>query len=238
LAYFGDDFSSVGASSARDLGCGNCDNCLTPPATWDGTEAAQKLLSAVYRTHQRFGAAHIVDVLLGNATEKVTRNHHDTLSVFGIGTELTAQSWRSVIRQLIVREYLRVDHDRYGALRLTGESRRLLRGEIGLRLREDPKEPVARKKAARSTIASSLSKETLTEEDRVLWEALRECRRRIAAEQGLPPYVIFHDATLLAMVEHRPESAGEMLALSGVGKTKLERYGTEFLELIRGVRGR
>ena len=97
---------------------------------------------------------------------------------------------------------------------------------------------MARKKAARSTVTSSLSKETLTEEDRALWEALRECRWRIAAEQGLPPYVIFHDATLLAMVEHRPKSAEEMLALSGVGKTKLERHGTEFLELIRGVRGR
>jgi ATP-dependent DNA helicase RecQ len=226
LAYFGD----VGAASGRDLDCGNCDNCLAPPATWDGTEAAQKLLSAVYRTGQRFGAAHIVDVLTGNATEKVTRNGHDTLSVFNIGTELTPQAWRSVIRQLIVQGYLKVDHDRYGALALTVESRRLLRGEIGLRLREDPKEPVVRKK---SRAATATSKETLTDEDRALWEALRDCRRRIAAEHGLPPYVIFHDATLMQMVEHRPKNSEEMLALNGVGRTKLERYGEEFLGMIR-----
>jgi ATP-dependent DNA helicase RecQ len=217
LSYFGD---------ALDNDCGNCDNCLVPPATWDGTEAAQKLLSAVYRTGQRFGAAHVVDVLSGNATEKVTRNGHDGLSVFDIGTELAPQVWHSVIRQLVVRGFLKVDHDRYGALALTGESRRLLRGEAGLSLREDPKGPVARKKPR-------AAKEELSDQDQALWEALRECRRRIAAAHNVPPYVIFHDATLMQMIERRPASAQEMLALSGVGRKKLDRYGKEFLEVVR-----
>ena len=215
LAYFGD---------ALDSDCGNCDNCLAPPATWDGTEAAQKLLSAVYRTGQRFGAAHVVDVLLGNATEKVARNGHDRLSVFDIGGERTQQSWRSVIRQLVVQGFLRVDQERYGALVLTEQSRPLLRGEIEVRLREDPKEPAIRKKAKASTAAEALS-----DEDRAVFESLRELRRRIAAEQGVPPYVIFHDATLVQMALEKPASSEALLELSGIGLTKLEKYGDAFL---------
>jgi ATP-dependent DNA helicase RecQ len=222
LSYFGDTL---------DEGCGNCDNCLAPPATWDGTEAAQKLLSAIYRTGQRFGAAHVVDVLSGNATEKVTRNGHDRLSVFDIGTELSPHAWRSVIRQLIVQGYLKVEHARYGALALTTQSRHLLRGEIALKLREDAKELVLRKKPR------APAKATLTEEDRALWERLRECRRRMAAEHNVPPYVIFHDATLMQMVEQRPATAEALLALNGVGRTKLERYGEEFLEVLRDSAG-
>jgi ATP-dependent DNA helicase RecQ len=216
LRYFGDD---------PDEGCGNCDNCLSPPDTWDGTDAARKLLSAVYRTDQCFGAAHVVDVLTGKATDKVSRNAHDTLSVFGIGAQTKAQTWRSVIRQLIVQGYLRVDHLRYGALTLTEESRQLLRGEISLRLREDPEEALPSRQARPV-------KEVVAEQDRALWDALRECRRRIAAEHNVPPYVIFHDATLMQMVEYRPGSADELLALSGVGTKKLERYGAEFLDVI------
>ncbi|HUF72691.1 MAG TPA: DNA helicase RecQ [Gammaproteobacteria bacterium] len=219
LDYFGD---------VLDADCGNCDNCIAPPVTWDATEAAQKLLSAVYRTGQRFGAAHVVDVLLGNATEKVVRNRHDELSVFDIGAELSQQTWRSVIRQLVVRGYLRVDQERYGALVLTGQSRSLLRGETRLGLREDPKTAVvAKKKAKASTTAEALS-----EGNRELFEELRELRKRIAAEQGVPPYVIFHDSTLIQMTEARPESPGEILAISGVGKTKLEKYGDAFLRLL------
>jgi len=223
LAYFGDKL---------EHDCGNCDNCLAPPATWDGTEAAQKLLSTVYRTGQRFGAVHVVDVLLGNPTEKVTRNGHDRLSVFDIGTELSLQAWRSVIRQLIVQGYLRVDHDRYGALALTPESRRLLRGEIELRLREDPKEPAQRKKPRAAT-----AKEALSDDAHALWVSLRECRRRIATEHNVPPYVIFHDATLLQMVEERPKSPAALLELNGVGQTKLDRYGEAFLRVIRDGEG-
>jgi ATP-dependent DNA helicase RecQ len=220
LKYFGDVLAER---------CGNCDNCLAPPDTWDATEAAQKLLSAVYRTGQRFGAVHVVDVLVGSSTEKVTRNGHDELSVFDIGGELAPAAWRSVIRQLVVQGYLQVDPERYGALALTQESRALLRGETDVRLRVDPKEPVVRKKARSATSADALA-----DSDRELWNALRACRQRIAAEHGVPPYVIFHDATLLQMIAAKPGTADELLALSGVGKKKLERYGEIFLEEVRG----
>ncbi len=219
LAYFGDEGSGP---------CGNCDNCLEPPATWDGTEAAQKLLSAVYRSGQRFGATHVVDVLVGDATEKVVRNGHDQLSVFGIGGELDARGWRSVIRQLIVQGYLIVDQHRYGALVLTEHSRALLRGEVSLRLREDKKDPLVRKK-------TPASKSIVSEQDRELWDALRACRLRLAAEHNVPPYVIFHDATLMQMMEVRPDSPGALLGISGVGQAKLERYGEQFLDVIRGA---
>jgi ATP-dependent DNA helicase RecQ len=215
LGYFGDELAAD---------CGNCDNCLAAPATYDGTEAAQKLLSAVYRTGQRFGAAHVVDVLLGHATEKVTRYGHERLSVFGVGAERTLSAWRSVIRQLVVLKYLRVDEAAYGALLLTEASRPLLRGETSVRLREDPKEQAARKKPRPATAAQSLN-----DEERVLFERLRELRKRIATEQGVPPYVIFHDATLVAMAVDKPRSAGEMLELNGVGKTRLDKYGALFL---------
>jgi len=218
LAYFGDTLAAD---------CGNCDNCLAPPATWDGKETAQKLLSAVYRTGQRFGSAHVVDVLVGNETEKVTNNGHELLSVFGVGKDKTQNAWRSVIRQLVVQGYLRVDQERYGAIVLTEASRPVLRGETGVRLREDPKEPAAKKKPKRSTAA-----EVLGEGDRELFERLRDLRKRIAAEQGVPPYVIFHDATLLQMTVEKPKSSGEMLELNGVGKSKLEKYGDEFLRCI------
>jgi ATP-dependent DNA helicase RecQ len=219
LGYFGDQL---------DADCGNCDNCLAPPDTWDGTEAAQKLLSAVYRTGQRFGAAHVVDVLLGNATEKVTRNGHDRLSVFDIGGELGQQAWRSVIRQLVVQGYLRVDQERFGALVLTEKSRTLLRGEIRVRLREDPKEPAVKKRAKASTAV-----EALGEGDRALFERLRELRKQIAAEQGVPPYVIFHDATLVGMAVEKPARAEEMLELSGVGRSKMEKYGERFIRALQ-----
>jgi ATP-dependent DNA helicase RecQ len=220
LDYFGD---------ALAADCGNCDNCLVPPATWDATEAAQKLLSAVYRTQQRFGAAHIVDVLLGNATEKVERHRHDDLTVFGIGNDLTQNAWRSVIRQLVVRGCLRVDSERYGALVLTAESGSLLRGETRIGLREDPKLVAAAKKPKASTAVESLS-----EGDRALFEELRELRKQIAAEQGVPPYVIFHDSTLIQMASKRPVSSAEMLALVGVGTKKLEKHGDAFLRLLTG----
>jgi ATP-dependent DNA helicase RecQ len=222
LAYFGEQLH------AADTGCGNCDNCLTPPRTWDGTEAARKLLSAVYRTGQSFGAVHVIDVLLGNATEKVARHRHEQLSVFGIGTELGAPAWRSLLRQLIVRGYLRVDHA-YGALVLTEASRGLLRGEIALSVREDPKEMAAPRKKPRGVAAE------IPDQDKDLWEALRECRRALAAELGLPPYVIFHDASLRDMVAQRPADREALLAVHGVGQAKLERYGDRFLAVLRGA---
>ena len=216
LAYFGDEYPEP---------CGNCDNCLSPPATWDGTEAARKLLSAVYRTGQRFGAAHVVDVLLGKDTEKVRQHGHDRLSVYGIGTELNGPTWRSVVRQVIVQGFLRADQNRYGALVLTEQSRPLLKGELELKLREDRKLKTEKKKRrdAAATLASA---------DQPLFEALRARRKEIADRLDLPPYVIFHDATLKQMAEHRPTNETELLSISGVGEAKLERYGSEFLEVI------
>ncbi len=219
LSYFGEE---------RGEPCGNCDNCVVPPATWDGTEAARKLLSCVYRTGQTFGAAHVVDVLLGNATEKVTRNRHEQLSVFNIGTELKAPAWRSLIRQVIVQGFLQVDHAGYGALKLTEASRPLLRGEGVLRVREDSKEPAPRKKT-RAPAGD------IPDQDRDLWEALRECRRQLAAEQSLPPYVIFHDATLRQMVAEKPADREALLKISGIGQAKLERYGERFLSVLRAA---
>jgi len=218
LAYFGE---------RRLAPCGNCDNCLSPPATWDGTEAARKLLSAIYRTGQSFGAAHVVDVLVGNATEKVARHRHESLSVFGIGADLEPHAWRSLIRQLIVRGRLRVDHERFGALALTDASRALLRDEETLRVREDAKELAPRRKPRAATLGD------VAEGDRELWEALRDCRRRLATERNLPPYVIFHDATLREMLAARPADRDALLKISGVGQAKLERYGDQFLEVLR-----
>jgi ATP-dependent DNA helicase RecQ len=216
LAYFGDEYPQD---------CGNCDNCLAPPATWDGTEAAQKLLSAVYRTGQRFGAAHVVDVLLGKDTDKIRQHGHDRLSVFGIGTELGAPAWRSVVRQLIVQGVVSADQRRYGALVLTEKSRPLLKGEIEVRLREDRKLTTS-KKQRRDPAAS------LATADQPLFEALRKRRKEIADGLDLPPYVIFHDATLRQMAEFRPTTEAELLSINGVGEAKLQRYGRAFLEVI------
>ena len=218
LQYFGDSCETP---------CGNCDVCLAPPVTWDGTEASRKLLSAVYRTGQRFGAMHVVDVLLGKATDKVVQHRHDALSVFGIGKELLPAAWRSVMRQLIVQEYLRTAPERFGALVLTEKSRALLRGDVMIRLREDIALPAAPTKKARPVRA------TVAEGDRDLWEALRGCRQALASEQNVPPYVIFHDSTLMQIMACRPRDANELLGISGVGQTKLARYGEAFLSVIR-----
>jgi ATP-dependent DNA helicase RecQ len=217
LAYFGD-------SLAED--CGNCDCCLAPAKTWDGTEAAQKLLSAVYRTGQRFGAAHLVDVLMGKETDKVMQHGHDQLSVFGIGKDLPSTTWRSVARQLIVGGYLRSDAARYGALVLTDTSRSVLRGTTPVQFREDPKRSVvAPRKATVDRVVA--------DEDSSLWEALRACRQSLASEHNVPAYVIFHDRTLHEMLACRPQTAAEMLGISGVGKKKLETYGDRFLAVLR-----
>jgi ATP-dependent DNA helicase RecQ len=219
LRYFGDDQTTP---------CGNCDNCSAPPKTWDGTEAARKLLSAVHRTGQYFGAAHIVDVLLGRETEKVKARSHDQLSVFGIGSDIDAQLWRSIVRQLVVLDYLKADPARFGGLVLTEKCRPLLRGEITLQLREETKTPALRKKPARK-------KGSVSETDQSLWDALRECRKEIATERNVPPYVIFHDATLMQMMEYRPVNRSAMLEINGVGPRKLEQYGEAFLEVIRNA---
>jgi ATP-dependent DNA helicase RecQ len=218
LAYFGD---------SQDEDCGNCDGCLTPAKTWDGTEAARKLLSAVYRSGQRFGAAHLVDVLLGKETDKVLQHGHDQLSVYGIGKDLPSTTWRSVARQLIVAGYLRADAARFGALVLTDTSRGVLRGETPLLFRKDPKRTVV---ASRKTATARV----VAEKDIDVWEALRACRQELANEHNVPAYVIFHDKTLHEMLAYQPQTAAEMLGISGVGQTKLDRYGDRFLSVLRG----
>ena len=204
--------------------CGNCDTCIDPVDTWDGTEAAQKALSAVFRTDQRFGVNHLIDVLQGSNTEKIRQFEHDKLSTFGIGQTLDINQWRSVFRQLVARGYISVDLERYGALRLEQKCRPLLKGEQQIELRRDS----GKKSVARQT------KTPLPEDINVgLWEALRECRRLFAEAQGVPPYVIFHDKTLREMAEQMPQNTSEFGLLTGVGERKLEKYSEAFLAVIQ-----
>ncbi|MDH3643164.1 MAG: DNA helicase RecQ [Gammaproteobacteria bacterium] len=225
LAYFGEQL---------DEDCGNCDICLRPPVTWDGTEAAQKALSCVYRTEQRFGAGHLIDVLRGQRRDKVIRFHHQELSTFGIGEEYSDAQWRSIFRQLVVRGYLGVDHDRFGALRLTDASRPLLRGETTLSLREDPVKP---SKARSTRSKGSKTRTDLNPADEALMQALRDLRREIADANGVPPYVVFHDATLIGMIDLHPSQLTDMLEVSGVGQAKLDKYGAAFLEVLESFQG-
>jgi ATP-dependent DNA helicase RecQ len=222
LEYFNDSL---------DTDCGNCDVCLTPPAIFDGTEVAQKILSAVYRTGQRFGAVYVIDVLMGKDHEKVRQNGHHELTVYGIGADLDQAQWRSIVRQLVVVGMLSVDTAGYGALQLTEKSRPLLRGEISLSLRKDLLLPAKTEKRKRKSASAGLP---LAAADQELWEALRGCRKRLADENNVPPYVIFHDATLLQIASEKPTSDAELLEISGVGQAKLERYGSAFLAVVSG----
>ncbi|HEY3700153.1 MAG TPA: DNA helicase RecQ, partial [Spongiibacteraceae bacterium] len=227
LDYFGDD------QFANNYGevCGNCDTCLTPPQKWDATQAAQKLLSCIYRSGQRFGAGHVVDILLGKHNEKVQQHSHDKLSTFGIGQGLGEQQWRSLIRQLLIRGLLEIDLQGYGGLRLTEQSRPVLRGEIALALRVDTTESGAREQRARNRRVD------VAPELEPLWQALRDCRKRIADALGIAPFMVFHDATLRLMAVEQPMNAMQLLGISGVGQNKLERYGDEFIAVIRNFIG-
>ena len=214
LNYFGDDLPEP---------CGNCDNCLEPVDTWDGTEAARMALSAVYRTGERFGVKHVVDVLLGSETDKITQHGHDQLPTYGIGTAIDNDQWSSVFRQLVARGFVCVDMERFGALRLEEKCRPLLRGEEQIELHRDIKKKEAKR----------LTKTFLSEDiDAALWELLRECRRELAAEQGIPPYIIFHDRTLQEMCVTVPQTMEQFGLLGGVGERKLDKYGPTFLQVI------
>ncbi len=214
LNYFGDDLPEP---------CGNCDNCLEPVDTWDGTEAARMALSAVYRTGERFGVKHVVDVLLGSETEKITQHGHDKLPTYGIGKAIDNNQWSSVFRQLVARGFVCVDMERFGALRLEEKCRPLLRGDEQIELRRDIKKKEAKR----------LTKTFLSEDiDSALWESLRECRRELAAEQGIPPYIIFHDRTLQEMCVTVPQTMEQFGLLGGVGERKLDKYGPTFLQAI------
>jgi ATP-dependent DNA helicase RecQ len=222
LAYFGETLPQP---------CGNCDTCLQAPATWDATEAAQKALSCVYRTGQRFGVNYVIDVLLGRQDERVLANRHDRLSTFGIGAGFTASQWRHIVRQLIAQGFLDVDTDGHGALRLTAAARPLLRGEVQLQLRELP---------ARETLNKPRGAKPLTEldeADRELFEALRARRLQLAREQSVPPYVIFHDSTLRELASRRPLTHEAMRGITGVGEQKLQRFGTAFIAVIQAQAG-
>ncbi|HRH80139.1 MAG TPA: DNA helicase RecQ [Thiobacillaceae bacterium] len=208
--------------------CGNCDNCLAPPTLWDGTEAARKLLSTVYRTGQRFGAGQVIDVLLGKRTDKVAQWGHDQLSVFGIGGELDDKRWRSVVRQLAVRGWLTVDHDAYGALKLTEAARPVLKGEERVMLRE-----VVARRPKRTRQAAAVA--DLPAAEGRLFEALRDWRRRQAEEKGVPAYVILHDATLKTIAARRPASLEQLADIAGIGARKLESYGEALVALVAAV---
>ncbi len=209
--------------------CGECDNCLSPVDTWDGTQAAKMALSCIYRTGQRFGAGHLIDVLLGKGTPQVERFQHNTVSTFGIGKELTQAQWNGVYRQLTAAGYIEIDVEGYGALRLGESARPILKGEQEVWLRRDA-EPEKRASKAEKT---SRSKEAYEEvHDDPLWLLLKAKRMELAKEQGVPPYVIFHDSTLLEMHTQRPASIDDMANITGVGQAKLEKYGDEFLEVL------
>ncbi|OGU21482.1 MAG: ATP-dependent DNA helicase RecQ [Hydrogenophilales bacterium RIFOXYD1_FULL_62_11] len=218
LSYFGE------ASQP----CGNCDVCLNPPTLWDGTEAAQKLLSAVYRTGQRFGAGHVIDVLLGKTTEKVDKFGHTQLSVFGIGASQTDKVWRAVLRQLVVRGLLEVDHTAYGALKLTAAAKPVLKGEETVMLRAIEVRPARSKK---SRFAASGGAGVHDDED-PLFLSLRAWRRETANEKGVPAYVILHDATLREIAARRPATLAELGEISGLGTKKLEAYGEAVLGVV------
>ena len=218
LAHFGE---------RQEGGCGNCDACLNPAEMWDGTEAARKALSAIYRTGQRFGAGHLIDILRGNRTEKVERARHDDLPTFGVGKDIDQKGWHSVFRQLAARGIISIDHTAYGALKLEESARPVLQGHRSVEFRRDPVRG-RRQKVSAGGAADPLA----SPEEEALFQALRAERLRLAREQGVPPYVIFHDTSLREMARRRPSSLAEMADIPGVGGAKIARYGEAFLAVV------
>ena len=208
--------------------CGNCDNCLQPAASWDATLAAQKALSCVYRTGQRFGVAHLIDVLRGSEGERIQQFGHDQLSTYGIGKDLDAKTWRSVFRQLVANGLLEVDTDAYNGLRLTDASRAVLTGKQNVLLRKE-----LPSKTERSRDRGPRTGVPVQAQDLSLFGALRDLRALLAREQNVPAYVIFHDSTLRNIAEQRPGSMDELSRVGGIGGAKLERYGQKVLETVR-----
>ena len=215
--------------------CGNCDVCLEPPQTWDASVAAQKLFSAVLRTGSRFGAGYLIDVLRGKATERITQFGHDRLPTFGVGSDLDDLAWRSVVRQLVALGLLHSDARRYGALVLTDAARPVLRGESHLQLRRAaPKAPrKARRAGPSATPGHRGAAQAAQGLDAGLVEALRALRRELASAQRVPPYVIFHDATLHELARLRPRTEPDLYLVSGIGTHRVQRYGAQLLEVLR-----
>ncbi|MHB1305229.1 MAG: DNA helicase RecQ [Acidiphilium sp.] len=215
LAHFGETHGGA---------CGNCDNCLEPAETWDGTEAARKALSAMLRTGQRFGVGHLTDVLRGTATEKVTRLGHDRLPTFGVGSDLDRRAWASVFRQLVVGGIVAVDHDAHGALRTTPRSGPVLRGEETVHLRREAR--------AASRVATKAAQAAPLPTGSPVFETLRAWRKQAAQDQKVPAYVIFHDSTLAALAAARPRDRAALAVIPGMGASKIERYGNAVLALL------
>ena len=222
LKYFGDDLEKP---------CGNCDSCISPVETWDASVVAQKALSCVYKTDQRFGVSYLVDVLIGKDIERIKQFGHDKLSLYGIGKELNATQWRSIFRQLIARNLLSVDIEGFGSLRLTEQCRAVLRGEETLMLRKETKTEKSKKSGRKSN-------GNVKDADKLLWEALRTCRKELSDKLNVPPYVVFHDATLMEMIERQPKTTEQFSKIAGVGEKKLKAYAEIFLNVIKETVGK
>jgi len=223
LAHFGE---------AHGGNCGNCDTCIKPVETWDGTDAAIKALAAIYRTGERFGTGHLIDVLLGNVNEKTTRFGHADMPVFGAGKDIPSKTWQSVYRQLLAAGFVSVDHEAFGALKLQEEARAVFKREREVRFRKD--RPTTGKAQRNGKSAGSTAARTdMSERDHHLFQKLRALRASIAKDMNVPPYVIFPDTTLMALAKERPTRGDDLLGIPGIGATKRERYGDIFLEAIR-----
>lgn len=220
LSYFGE-------SQVAD--CDNCDNCQNPPPTWDATVPAQKLLSCCFRSGQRYGAGYLVDLLLGKSSPRAEQNRHNTLSVFGIGTELSHKEWMALVRQLVAAGFLEPAADGHGGLQLGSKAANLLKGEVKLVVRKDKAQKTKTRKTDKKPTADWSDPNS-----QKLWDQLRELRLELARDQEIPPYMIFHDSSLREMVEVRPKSLDQFGSISGVGRAKLERYGEKFLSAIQG----
>ncbi|WP_420132969.1 DNA helicase RecQ [Rhodopseudomonas sp.] len=226
LGYFGE--------TAQHENCGNCDNCLTPPKVIDGTVPAQKLLSCAYRTGQRFGAQHLIDVLLGRLTERVGQFGHDKLSVFGIGSEFNEKQWRAVIRQMVSLGHLAPDSEAFGALKFTESSRAVLKGDAQVMLRELAAGRPPRAKSRRGDLVGAAPRESSGDPE--LFAALKAWRSEVAKSRGVPAYVVLHDATMDGIAAARPRTLDELRGIPGIGDKKLEIYGSALLAVIDGTR--
>jgi ATP-dependent DNA helicase RecQ len=229
LGYFGE--------SPQAAQCGNCDNCLAPPLVRDGKVLAQKLLSCAYRTGQRFGAMHLIDVLIGRMTERVKQFGHDKLSVFGIGRELNEKQWRAVLRQLVAMGHLKPDTEAFGALKLTETARGVLKGDTEVMLREQPagsRVRASRTKSRRGDLAPALTGPTEAG-DANLIGILRAWRSQVARQRGVPAYVVLHDSTIDGIASSRPTTLTQLRGIPGIGDKKLEHYGDELIALVNST---
>jgi ATP-dependent DNA helicase RecQ len=229
LGYFGET-----PDTAK---CGNCDNCLSPPNVRDGKVIAQKLLSCAYRTGQRFGAMHLIDVLVGRLTERVKQFGHDKLSVFGIGRELNEKQWRAALRQLVAMGHLKPDSEAFGALKLTDSARGVLKGEVEVMLREQAagaRVRTSRVKSRRGDLAQ-LPGGSVETADSNLFGLLKAWRSEIARKRGVPAYVVLHDSTLEGIASSQPTTLSQLRGIAGIGDKKLEHYGAELIALVNSA---